>query len=314
MGGARAYGSVHRSVYVSQEDCPVRTYTELNRITQVFDSVADLAATVRKTVGNSDMMDRVDSGNEPGWFGGLRSLKGLWNLARDGWSAKSEDTVQVAESVVADVDREYELPTWQSRYDVAGSDVDVARYLSGEPENMITFDMVPTPTAGRVIAIAVNLAASSGMKSDAIITRGQAVVALVIALEKVGLRTEVYVDAWHASDRDTRTAEAVGRQLVLVKSADDALDVAALMGALAHPGFYRGLILGVHHAYPSDWQRRLRVGITHGKVVEAGDRAMLPEGTITVDASLRLDRDPNSPEGVRGFVIGCLRMLGLISD
>lgn len=290
----------------------MRTYEEGDRVTQVFDSVADLLSEVQKlNPRDAFVLNKLRERMDPSWFGGLKSLDALWGLARNGWEERAEETMRVAESVTAEVDREYDLPTWHSRYDVAGSDVDVARFLSGEPENMITFDLVPTPTAGRVIAIAVNLAASSGASAGALIARGQAVVALVATLESIGLRTEVYVDAWHGS---SGFGPEVGRQLVTVKNAGDTLDVASLMVALAHPAFYRAMILGVHHRYPQRWQGPLGVGHSHGSVIEAVDQALLPEGTITVDAKLRLGTDPMSGRGARGFVIQHLKDLGLIAE
>src|SRR5690606_40002886 len=73
-----------------------------------------------------------------GWQGeGVRTLDDAKRLAHEGLPIDGVKALEVASEKVSQIYREYDVPSFSSCYDVTGSDVDVARYLSGEPENMI---------------------------------------------------------------------------------------------------------------------------------------------------------------------------------
>ncbi|MFD1044176.1 hypothetical protein ACFQ1S_00485 [Kibdelosporangium lantanae] len=213
----------------------------------------------------------------------------------------------VAENTLTTVERTHDTPIWQPRFEVDGSDVDVARYLSGEPENMISYSLVTTPTTGRVISLAVNLGATGGVSVGDMVKRGKSVVALVYALERMGLSTELFADSQSGS-RDLRPETT--REMVKVKGASDALDPAMIMFALAHPSFYRGLLFASMHAHPARFHEPLDIGRSYGNVLRDLPNDVFPDGCIVLNTAMR-PSDLNVSDA-EAFVVKHLKELGLI--
>ena len=272
-----------------------------------FDSLDEIREIATTKHRNHPCTSGMDYNSE--WFGGVRDWAQLDHLVQYGWEEHTEDTMNVATETLAAVEREFEIEAFRSRYDVAGADVDVARYLSGEPENMITFDLVNTPAMGRVVPIVANIAVSAIVDTDLIIQRGKMLAALIFAIESTGLRTEVWADAqikgWGEGTK--------GRVLVKVKDAADTLDPASVLMALAHPAFFRAMMLSVMHEFPEDVQSALGVGSGgYGCPENNLVTDLAPEDAITVQTGLRSDTEwPTDP---KEFVTSKLRELGLIHD
>ena len=117
-----------------------------------------------------------------------------------------------------------------------GDEVDIDRYLAGEPECMIQFTPELTPSYGRVAKIIVNLAASCGVKSGTMYRRGAAACILIDALESAGVRCEVWVLP--------KTSSSGGDSFhtrVLVKRPDEHVEADRMAFMLAHPAVMRRL-------------------------------------------------------------------------
>jgi len=272
--------------------------------TMVFDSIDDL----RKEVEKHPDSKVLDFGGRrmKDFFGGIGSTTELLELARTGWESEVEDILKVSEDTLDTIEQTFEIQAWQSVYDVTGSDVDVDRYLSGQPENMISYVMMDTPKVGRVISLAINVGASGVVEAETITARGKNVVALVHALESLGLRTELYADlpAKGSNDYDVRS-----RTVVKVKSADETLDPAMVMFAFAHPAFMRGFMLTSMEAYPEKFGKGLGVESGYGIPTKGWGTELFPEGTIQVSSNMTGMWDRSMAER---FVIEHLRELGII--
>lgn len=286
-----------------KEDFDMRLILKRNQSRLEFDSVADLLATV---VTHRDVRHLRSIEDYPDYFGDVRSVDHLFDLARVGWEAQLGDTLTVAERTLATVERAYDVPMWQSYYDVNGADVDVARYLSGEPENMISYHMAEIPRSGRVVSLAVNVGASSDISADDVVKRGKSVVALVYALENMGLRTELYADS---QSKSLEGGPETGRVVVKVKDAADALDPAMVMFALAHPSFLRGMMLGAMHEHPERFQKSLNVGGGYGRPTKGMPNDVFPDGCIVLQTVMRSGDNVTDAEE---FVVKHLKELGLI--
>lgn len=118
-------------------------------------------------------------------------------------------------------------------YDVEGHNLDVARYLEGEPECWQRFEVekIQQP-AVRFIRIVVNGTASSGVDADTIMGRGACVAALVELLEFAGNRVEVVMAMSVTSDSPLTV-------LTVVKRFDEQLDMPKVAYAIAHPSVLR---------------------------------------------------------------------------
>lgn len=207
----------------------------------------------------------------PEWTG-VHSLAELRTLAVDGWAKEAAEAMSIAEDAVATVTKDVEMPSFTPLWDVSGCEVDVARYLSGEPENMIDYEPVPVPRNGRVIVLCSSVSVSGGVSTDAIKRRGYAVAALVFALAKMGFNTELWADMTSSKSRDLDSIR------VLVKGTNDEIDPARIMFAFAHPGMMRALMMPAMHDWPADKRKANNVGGTYGAVANAIED--LPEGTI----------------------------------
>lgn len=210
---------------------------EINRVyRETFDSLADFADYAeRRFYGDLDA---------PGesWEGDV-SMREALELARHGWQDQN-DALAIAEDAVETLEREglisqFNRPVW----DVTGSDVDVSRYLSGEPECMI--EMPLDQTKGRVPTVVMVKSFTYLATSDDDVLRehGRLVVALVLALEKLGVPVEIWADRplFHA-----HTPTGKYYQRVLIKGGGDYLDAGQLMFAMVHPAMLRRLGFAVH--------------------------------------------------------------------
>jgi hypothetical protein len=272
--------------------------------TMVFDSIDDLRKEVEKHQ-DSHVLD-FGGRRDREFFGGVSSFDGLMELGRTGWESEVQDIIKVSEDTLETIEQTFDIQAWQSVYDVTGSDVDVDRYLSGQPENMISYVMMDTPRVGRVITLAINVGASGIVDPETITARGKNIVALVHALESLGLRTELYADlpAKGSNDYEVRS-----RTAIKVKSADETLDPAMVMFAFAHPAFMRGFMLTSMEAYPEKFAKGLGVGGGYGIPTEGWGTELFPEGTIEISSNLTGVWDRSMAER---FVIKHLRELGII--
>lgn len=294
------------------------TYGEI-----VFDDLSELVQYVRKP--GRDAEEYIDcfvnSGTRTN--GGVNTRAKLNDLLANGDEAAAARAMEVATDTLASVEREFDIEGWHSRYDVAGADVDVARYLSGEPENMITFDLIATPRVGRVITLLVGVTASSGVGAAKIRERGEALAALVFAIEHIGFRTEVWADCqvdppggWGLSGWGTPSSQRKSaRLLVKVKDAADTLDPATIMGTLAHAAFFRGACMPAFHLFSTRVQSDIGVGDAYGRPRGDGESMVTelqpPEG-VTIRTDMLSSTEWNGDAGE--FVVDKLKELGIIND
>jgi len=128
------------------------------------------------------------------------------------------------------------------RYDVAGDDVNVGRYLDGEPECMANYE-TELGHGNRCVVVSVNGSVHAGISADLIEKRGATVCALIDCLEACGYRTEVHVYIGSASIN-------IPRVNVCVKNAQDRLDLTRLAYCLAHPSFLRRQVFRFWETFP----------------------------------------------------------------
>lgn len=262
-----------------------------------FDSVGELARVA---------IPFVDDGTydyTSAKWAGFESTEQLRTLAVDGWGEEATAALDIARSVVETVHKEHNMPSFRAVWDTSGCEVDVARYLSRVPENMIDYEMVHVPRTGRVVTLVASTSVSGAVGPDSIKRRGYAVAALAFALSEIGLTTELWIDS--TTDDSGTIADSTR---VLVKGPNDELDPARIMFAYAHPALQRGLMLSSRHAWPADARERNHVGGYYGS--PADPIHDMPEGTIYLPCVLS---DEDVPDAYR-FVTDHLRQLGLLGE
>lgn len=235
-------------------------------------------------------------------FHGVETWGEAFDLARDGWSERGPEAVQVAEDAISTVEQEHDTPTLSMQWDVSGSEVDIGRLSMGVPECMIDYALAPTPTHGRVITLAASISTSYTVPAETIVKRGHAVTALAFALTRLGYAVEIWADLSLTGNRGR-----VSRIRTLVKGTNDALDPDRVMFALAHPAMLRCLSLAALHELPARWRKDMRVGRSYGCPIDP-DPDDYAEGSIILPC-------------VSGYVpdadvalLDYLREVGIITD
>jgi len=217
----------------------------------------------------------------------------------DGSTMRLDEVVEAAESAVTLIEAEYLQDAFLPVHDVTGSDVDVARYLSGEPENMVEYPVHEIPKQGRVLAMIASTDAMACVGSDAFRDRGITLTAFAIALERLGYTTEFWVDMGaHFSSRGGSY-----HSHIRVKGPNDVLDPAMLMLAYCDERMLHGL-----EFCAEDGNRVSRSNQGGGR--GASERVLeygLPDDMIVIpDAMMEGD--------VKSQLVAYLRQTGLITD
>lgn len=193
--------------------------------------------------------------------------------------------LDIAESAVSDSVRLHEAAAFLPAWDVTGAEVDVARYLSGEPENMIDFPLTAAIQAGRVITLVSCADANSGSDWR---SRGILATALGLALARMGYATEMWADNYGMD-----YAGHNQYQRILVKSTSDEIDPARLMYAFGHSSMLSSLAFGCFDGYRNlgpefaPWYRSYsNYGRGSAEPRTAELEALYPEGTIFITGQL----------------------------
>ncbi|AIG74394.1 Hypothetical protein AJAP_07405 [Amycolatopsis japonica] len=225
-------------------------------------------------------------------------------LAAEGWIAEAELAMEVASEAVELVRRKHKLTGFRPVWEVSGCEIDVARYLAGEPENMIDYEIVPTSRSGRVIVLCASVAYSTAVSPETIKKRGHGIAALTFALSALGFATELWADMSFGDAK--KGSKLFGRIRVQVKGVNDSLDPALIMFGFSHPAMLRALGLPVMHEMPSRFHRPIDIGGHYGYPVDPDQN--LPDGTIYLPCVMA----PRDVPEVREILVGNLQQLGIL--
>jgi hypothetical protein len=285
------------------------------RINNEFDSLEDFANTAAKYV-----RERYPSGmrtvlDDKHYYGDTGTVGAAFVMAREGWAAHLDDTLQIAESAVETVEREHEEMAFSPVWQVSGGMVDMGAYLANEPECMVEFPPAKTTKTGRVVTICASISLSGAVSAERLVLKGKVVTALALELERLGMSTELIADQTVTGyDRDKHGNFPVFNQRITLKGANDALDPARILFGYAHPATLRVLALCNYHALPDDgnwpngtrsWQSAIIGGGGYG--TPTPPPRDLPEGTLYLPETLS-GTDTDAAELLTGY----LRELGVI--
>lgn len=125
-------------------------------------------------------------------------------------------------------------------YDVSGAQVDVASFLAGTPECMVTFEEQEAP---KFAVLNVNIVESDGTSNIVFNNKAIATACLVDELESQGYRVKLNVVGgvqWRKY--------GVGELTITVKEFEQKMSIAQLTGCI-HKGFFRRLFLAWAEKY-----------------------------------------------------------------
>jgi hypothetical protein len=231
------------------------------------------------------------------WAGGA-TMGQVLRMVREGWADKLTETLDIAESAVSMAEKEHMIHTIQDTvWDVAGDEVDIDRYLSGEPECMRSWPVQRVSKMGKVITLCASVCYSSAIQPETAIRRGQVIAALALAIQKLGHAVELWIDISSGSS-------LTGRIRVCLKGANDILDDSKVIFAYAHPSVLRMLAFMVWDGSESRTEQGTGYGPPKAPLRD------LPEGTIYLP-ELRSNRDlPDADEFMRQY----LGEIGLLAE
>jgi hypothetical protein len=216
-----------------------------SKFVRTFHSMAEFAASADAGTAYKDNVNAAD------WYGA--SFADAMRMARDGWQEHAEDALRVAESAVEMAEKEHMMDTFDMTWAVAGDEVDIGRYLTGEPECMIAFPLSKTSKQGRVITLMASVITSAAIKPETVIRRGKLVCALALALSRLGHSTELWAISHLKANASGNPRDRDNEILVRIKGADDALDPARILFAYAHPSMQRRLCFAAACNLPKGW-------------------------------------------------------------
>lgn len=170
-------------------------------------------------------------------FTGTETYEEALNLAIAGWPEGSARAAEIADSLFDGISQLVERTDLV--YDYEGTDFDMGLYLKGEPECWYKFQThIEEQQGTRQLRLVFNIAASAGVSKETMTAKGATVAALVQLLEFSGYRVEVMLAAGVKSVR----GGSFYYDDVLLKAADQPLDIDKLMFAVGHPASLRRLM------------------------------------------------------------------------
>ena len=189
--------------------------------------------------------ERASRGNNTDWYG-TESFGQAMELARCGWPEGVSIIEDIAEKIGAVVSQQIVRPV--PVYSVAGGFPDVARFLAGVPDCMLTFESQELTGPGKVIKVIASVGALSSVAPETIQHKGAAICALVDALESTGHRVELILDS---------SVNGKYSWQCTIKRADEPLEMDRIAFAFAHPSMLRRLIFSLREQAPNSVLREL---------------------------------------------------------
>lgn len=199
-------------------------------------------------------------------FTGVRTIAAAQRLAARGLKLEGQETFELAEDVIKELQQDRILPEFAPVYDVQGMDVDIERYLTGEPECMIEYPIAEILSTGPVVTMVVGMNYSAIQTKEAILAQGRLAVALAMALSACGYSLEIWSEMHTSDTGDYRMEDCPHSIKVRVKvlEAGTSIDPAGLTYALAHPSMLRIFGFSAMHLAPDTHKSACRIGAGYG--------------------------------------------------
>ena len=214
------------------------TVTKVNGKTMHMDFFNSLGEMLVYADSNSRKRQSDGSTAHDAEFSGTKNYAHAHKLATEGWHEIRPEVEKLLSTLSEQIDNRLDIVN-ELEYAVSGGAVDVGRWLTGEPECMFSF--VPTPNArmGKVVRLFIDYGASGGYSAKFIQQRGIVICALVDALQKMRIATEVWGETAITANNTIHTT------VVKLHDATAQMDIDELMFALANPSMLRRITFSV---------------------------------------------------------------------
>lgn len=223
------------------------------------------------------------------------------NLARGGWPEGAAMVRALSTDIVAVVGARVQRP--ETSYALCGDTIDMGRFLIGEPECFMEFTPSEVEMTGtKIVRIVANYAASAGVAAEVLRMRGAAICALAEALEYGGRRCEIVaVQAIRGRGGDSYQCS------VIVKEAQQPLDLDRIAFALCHPSMLRRLTFSLEETESAEVREALGVPGGYGHPTDT-----TLTGEIVLEKAHSGDPAWRSLEAAKGWVLQQLAAQGVM--
>lgn len=162
-------------------------------------------------------------------FTGTKSWSEALNLARFGWPKGTKKLKKALEGLKGAT-----APALEHSFDVAGEEVDIGRYLTGDPENMIEY--YPVHRDGiKFIDVYVSFAYHCGYSANDVIKRGAVILSNIDALEQNGYRCKIIGYSKNGAGKHGLEMQ------VILKEYEETLELDRMAFCLINPSMLRRL-------------------------------------------------------------------------
>lgn len=204
----------------------------------------------------------ANGGDPDQWLGDGSVDDAIRYAEGEGWRAPIVDSERLVAHIETDLGMSM-VNDFVTTYDVAGSEVDMGRFMAGEPECMIESLPMKVMRTGRVIKIAVPVCYPSTMRAETVKARGAAVMALVNAFAMMQHPVEIYAGISFEGDKHGSKKDRLSYS-IKVQDADQPLNMGRVMYALAHPTMLRYLGFAAEHQEKEEAVSSFSIGGSYG--------------------------------------------------
>ena len=200
-----------------------------------FSSIKDMAEYTKNTPVHSKSKlssQRIEK-NEQG-FAGTKTYEDAENLFINGWQVGAEKINNIIHTTMKKEDKEVK----KIKYDVAGFQASVPRFLNGIPTNMIRQTTAKKPQSP-ILNLYLNVSWSCGFTVEQIQKFTAKFLKLVIILEASGFRINLYAVSCSYFDQNAYST------ILKLKDAAERLNILKCAFTLAHPSYQRRIIFKV---------------------------------------------------------------------
>lgn len=243
-----------------------------------WDEFLNALHTLRATGDRAFQYNTSSQTDRNGWHG-TASYEACEKLAREGWHGPIAEVERISGHVEDRIDTTIIQTSFDSRFDVCGGEVDIARYLDGEPECMIESEPIRISRHGRAVRVVVPCVFSSATREASILGRGAAVVALADVLAKAQHPLEVWAAYNFAS---TNEGAPLFQALVRIQRADEPIDIGRLSFVLGHPSSLRRVGFRACENLVTTKKVANELGGVYGNGTSQVDVSQLPESNNTI--------------------------------
>jgi hypothetical protein len=219
-------------------------------------------------------------------YDGQATLEAAMAMARKGSVKEGLEGIAFAEDKIAEMQRDLIKQGFQWRYsDDTGSEIDVARYISGDDDYLVEFYLDDMTIGAPVVTLVIGSAVSCCISSSAIREHGKRLVALVDAIESTGKTVELWIDYLHADNYNASGNARTARQSILLKAPGQFLDAGQMFHALTDSSMFRVIGFNAVGHYPDAWFNVLNENCSYGCCVlksELHEPQDYPEGTTYI--------------------------------